>query len=134
MRRFAIFRPIATLVLLGAFSLLLAACAGRARPDSVASPDVPSTFDMTVLADKDGQFDLDGATLAGEDLKSHLRYRAEQGNAVGSIILKRGVKQKVSDRHIVELAKAASELKLRVFVQEDEGKEIQEIRGVTAAQ
>lgn len=108
---------------------LLAACAGGARPDTVAAPDVPPSFDMTVRADKDGQFDLDGATLDAETLKGALNYRKEQGKGVNTLLLVRGEKQKVTDRHIGEVGRIHLELKLRVFVQEKEGGEIAEIRG-----
>jgi hypothetical protein len=86
---------------------------------------------MTVRAEKDGQFDLDGATLDGETLKGALNYRKEQGQGVGTLLLKRGEKTKVSDRHIAEVARIHLELKLRVFVQEKDGGEIAEIRGET---
>lgn len=112
---------------------LLAACAGHARPDTMAAPDVPAAFDLTVLADKDGQFDLDGATLDGESLRGHLSYRKEQGQGIGTLLLKRGEKQKVTDRHIAEIFKIHAALGIRTFVQEKDGAEIAEIRGQAAS-
>ena len=112
---------------------LLSACAGSARPDTMAAPDVPARFDMTVLADKDGQFDLDGATLDGESLRGHLNYRKEQGQGVATLLLKRGEKQEVTDRHIAEIYKVHAALGIRTFVQEKDGGEIAEIRGMAAA-
>lgn len=114
------------LALLGC--LLLSACVGRARPNTVAAPDVPASFDLTVRADKDGQFDLDGATLAPEDLRDHLKYRNEEGKPVTTMLLKPGEKQKVTDRHIGQLFRFHAELKVRTFVQEKEGGEIAEVQ------
>jgi hypothetical protein len=108
--------------------VMLAACAGHARPNTVAAPDVPATFDLTVRADKDGQFDLDGATLAAEDLMGHLNYRKESGQGVQTLLLRPGEKQKVTDRHIGQIYRIHSELKIRTFVLEKEGGEISEIR------
>jgi hypothetical protein len=107
---------------------MLAACAGRARPNTVAAPDVPASFDMTVRADKDGQFDLDGATLTAEDLLSHLNYRKESGQGVQTLLLRPGEKQKVTDRHIGQIYRIHAELKIRTFVMEREGEEISEVR------
>ena len=112
--------------------LTLAACMGRTRPDSVAAPDVPAAFDMTVLADKDGQFDLDGATLAAEDLRDHLRYRSDQHQAVRTLLLKRSEKQKVTDRHVAGLARIGVELNIRTYVQDKDGAPIDEIRANAA--
>ena len=86
-------------------ALALSACGGRARPDHVAAPDIPQSFDVTLVADKDGQFDLDGATLSEEDVKGALRYRRDQNNAAQTVLLKRGEKQKVTGRHITGLAR-----------------------------
>lgn len=107
---------------------LLAACAGKSRPDTVSAPDVPQSFDLTVHAEKDGQFDLDGATLDGETLKGALNYRKEQGKGVNTLLLTRSEKTKVSDRHIAEIGRIHIELKLRAFVQEKDGGEIAEIK------
>jgi hypothetical protein len=123
-----------TLLLALLACLLLAACAGRARPNTVAAPDIPASFDMTVLADKDGQFDLDGATLAPEDLIGHLNYRKESGTPVHTLLLKRGEKQKVTDRHIGQIFRVHAELKIRTFVQEKDGGEISEIRAGSETQ
>lgn len=121
-------------ILLGSLLALLAgvtltACgAGRARPDSVAAPNIPASFDLTLLAEKDGQFDLNGATLSEEDVKGHLRYLRDQNKPAKSIFLKRGEKQKVTERHIAGLARIGIELKTATFLQEKEGEEITEVR------
>ncbi|MDC8015310.1 hypothetical protein [Tahibacter soli] len=114
-------------------AVVVAACGGRARPDTVAAPDVPAAYDMTVIADKDGQFEVQGATLSEEDFKGALRYRRDRNDPVKTILLKRGEKQKVTDAHIAGLARIGLELRVRTFLQEKEGKEIQEIR-TTAVQ
>lgn len=114
-------------------ALLLAACGGRARPDTVQAPNIPSSFDVTLRADKDGQFDLDGATLSEEDVKGALRYRIEQNNPAKSVFLKRGDKQKVTERHIQGLARIGIELKISTYLQEKEGMEITEVRAERAA-
>jgi len=122
------FRPLGQLPLASLTCFLLAACSGRSRPDTVTAPDVPTNFDMTVRADKDGQFDLDGATLDSETLKGALNYRKEQGKGVNTLLLIRGEKNKVTERHIAEIGRIHLELKLRTFVQEKEGGEIAEIK------
>jgi len=109
-------------------TLALAACGGRARPDSVAAPNIPSSFDVTLLAEKDGQFDLDGATLSEEDVKGALRYRRDQNNPARSVFLKRGEKQKVTERHIQGLARIGLELKVRTYLKEKDSMEITEVR------
>ena len=43
-------------------------------------------FDMQD-ADKDGQFDLDGATLDTQTLRDHIRYRNDTGQPVRTILL-----------------------------------------------
>ena len=127
-------------ILLGSLLALLAgltltACGGgRARPDSVAAPNIPASFDMTLLAEKDGQFDLNGATLSEEDVKGHLRYLRDQNKPAKSVFLKRGEKQKVTDRHIGQVYRMHAELKIRTFVQEKDGGEISEIRAGSETQ
>lgn len=110
---------------------VVAACGGRARPDTVAAPDVPSAYDLTAVADKDGQYEVEGATLSEEDFKGALRYRRDQNNPVKTILLKRGEKQKVTDAHIAGIARIGLELRVRTFLQEKDGKEIQEVRTTT---
>ncbi|HJU40158.1 MAG TPA: hypothetical protein VJ724_11340 [Tahibacter sp.] len=114
-------------------ALVVAACGGRSRPDTVAAPDVPGAYDLTVLADKDGQFDMNGATLSEEDLKGALRYRRDTNDTVKTLLLTRGEKQKVTDAHIAGIARIGLELRIRTFLREKDGKEIQEIR-TTAVQ
>ena len=119
------------LALFAAFAL--SACGGRARPESVAAPNIPPTFDVTLLAEKDGQFDLDGATLSEEDVKGALRYRRDQNNTANSVLLKRGEKQKVTGAHISGLARIGFELKTRTYLQEKSDGEITEVRGESSS-
>lgn len=109
-------------------ALALSACGGRARPDTVAAPNIPSSFDVTLIADKDGQFDLDGATLSEEDVKGHLRYLRDQNKPAKNVFLKREGKQKVTERHIQGLARIGIELKIPTYLKEKEGLEITEVR------
>lgn len=113
------------------FTLLALLCAcggGRTRSDDVATvpANVPASFDVTLLADKDGQFDFDGAPLTAEDLKSALRYRKEESLPVDTILLKRGEKEKIKGDHIGALARIAHELGIKAYF-EDDG-EISELR------
>jgi len=108
--------------------LALAACGGNkaTRPGTTVVP-MPKA-DVVVLADKDGQFDLDGATLSPEDFRSALRYMQEQNKTPKIVLLKRGEKQKVTDRHLAELARTGMELHLRTYVQENEDGEVTEVQ------
>ncbi|HEU4663912.1 MAG TPA: hypothetical protein VFS55_07765 [Dokdonella sp.] len=116
---------------LAALAGLLVACGGgRARPDTVAAPNIPASFDVTIVADKDNQFDLDGAPLTSEDLKSAFRYRQEEKLPMGSVLLKRGEKEKVKNEHIIALARIAYEMKFSAFLQEKDGT-ISELRAQT---
>jgi hypothetical protein len=126
-------RALRTLLLAVFVAVVVSACGGRARPDTVAAPDVPSAYDLTIIADKDSQFEVDGATLSEEDVKGALRYRRDANRPVKTILLKRGEKQKVTDAHIAGIARIGLELRVRTFLQEKDGKEVQEIR-TTATQ
>ncbi len=100
---------------------LLAACGGKgAKPDAVAG-DVPSQFDVVLVAEKDDQFDYREVPLSVEELRSALRYRQEQGQSTSTVLLKRGEKQKVKDSHVVALARIAVEMKFTAYVQEKDG-------------
>lgn len=113
---------------------LLAACFGhRTKSDELLKPaDIPQSYDLTLHADKDGQFDLDGATLAVEDLRGHLRYLEEQHQQVKTVLLKPSEKYKVKGQHINALAKIGYELKFRSFIDIDN--EISEVRARAVAQ
>lgn len=82
----------------------------------------PAQYDLTLLADKDGQFELQGATLSAEDLRGHIRYRNETGQPVRTLLLKPGEKQKVTNQHIAALAGVARDLKVDAFVEDNDGR------------
>lgn len=111
------------LVALALFAVLLAACGGRAtKPDNVVqAADIPSSFDVTLLSDKDKQFDLEGAPLTVEDLKSAFRYRQEEHLPLSTVILKRGEKQKITNDHLVAFARIAYEMKFKAYLLEKDG-------------
>jgi len=109
-------------------TVLLAACGGRTKGDVIQAANVPSSFDVTLIAEKDTTFDFDGAPLTEEDLKSALRYRKDQNLPIATVLLKRGEKQKVKNEYIVALARVAYQMNIRAFIQEQVGGEISEIR------
>jgi hypothetical protein len=103
---------------------LLAACGGRdeiKNNTTDAASDAPSSYDLTVAADKDGQFDFDGASLAAEDLRGHIRYLNESGHPVHSILLKRGEKEKIKNTHVGVLASISRDMKITAYVQDNDG-------------
>ncbi len=103
---------------------VLAACGGKddLKKGTTDVAKVPPQYDLTVLADKDGQFDLQGATLTAEDLRGHIRYRNETGQPVHTILLKRGEKEKVKNTHVAGLAGIARDLKVEAFVEDNDGR------------
>lgn len=103
---------------------LLAACGGRddLKKDATdVTSDAPSSYDLTIAADKDGQFDFDGASLAAEDLRGHIRYLNESGHPVHSILLKRGEKEKIKNTHVGVLAGISRDMKITAYVQDNDG-------------
>ncbi len=83
---------------------------------------VPAQYDLVVRADKDGNFDLEGATLTAEDLRSHIRYRNEPGNApVHTVLLETGEKEKIKNTHVAALAGIARDLKVTAYVKDNDG-------------
>lgn len=105
---------------------LLAACGGRndikQGTSDITVANAPTTFDLTVSAEKDTQFDYDGATLSREDLAGHIRYLAEIGKPVHTILLKPGEKQKIKDKHLAALAGICRDLKITGYVRDDDGR------------
>ena len=108
-------------------TVLLAACGGRTKGDVVQAANVPASFDVTLIAEKDTTFDFDGAPLTEEDLKSALRYRKDQNLPIATVLLKRGEKQKIKNEYIVALARVAYQMNFRAFIMENDGT-ISEIR------
>jgi hypothetical protein len=82
----------------------------------------PTQYDLTVRADKDGQFEYEGATLNVEDLRGHIRYLNESGQPVKSILLKRGEKEKITNQHVAGLAGIARDLKIQAFVLDNDNR------------
>jgi len=110
------------LIALALAAVLPVACGGgRTKPDTVKSADNPAAFDVTLIADKDNQFDYDGAPLTEEDLKSALRYRQEQSLPMTSVLLKRGEKEKIKKEHIIALARVAYQMHFKAYMQEKDG-------------
>lgn len=110
-------------LLLTAFIALLAACGhddikkGTSDVVGVAPPQ----YDLVLSADKDGQFDLDGATLTAEDLRGHIRFRNEPGHQpVKTILLKRGEKEKIKDTHVAVLASISRDLHITSYVEDND--------------
>lgn len=104
---------------------LLAACGGRDAikngTSDVAAANAPTKFDLTVAADKDGQFDYEDATLTREDLAGHVRYLAEIGKPVHTILLTTGEKQKITNAHVAALAGICRDLKIEGYVRDNDG-------------
>jgi hypothetical protein len=102
---------------------LLAACGRNEIKQGTAEVvNVPAAFDLTVAADKDGQFDFDGATLTPEDLRGHIRYLAEVGKPVHALLLKPGEKEKIKNPHVAALASICRDLKIEAYVQDNDGR------------
>ena len=114
------FRIFAIALLIG----LLAACGGgRAiKNGTTDATDIPEAYDLSVKADKDGQFDFDGATLSPEDLRGHIRYLTEVGKPVQAILLTRGEKEKITNVHVAALASICRDLKIIAYVKDNDGK------------
>ncbi|MBN8480681.1 MAG: hypothetical protein J0L88_03715 [Xanthomonadales bacterium] len=128
--RLPVSRSLARLVLVGAAMAMLAACGGRnARQDVVRGANIPATFDVTILAEKDGQFDYNEVPFVAQDLRSALNYRKEQGLPMETVLLKRSEKQSVKDGHVVAIARLSVDLKFKAYVEEDG--EINEIQTTT---
>jgi hypothetical protein len=123
--RQAHFLPILRTAILALLVAVLAACGGKdeIKHGTTDVTSVPSQFDLTIRADKDGQFDLEGATLTAEDLRSHIRYRNEPGNVpVHTLLLKRGEKEKIANTHVAVLASIARDLKITAYVEDNDGR------------
>ncbi len=109
----------AALLILG---FALGAChRDSAKSHIVQAANIPTSFDVTLLTAKDNQFDLDGAPLTEEDLKSALRYRKEQNLPIGTVLLKRSESEKLKNEHIISLARVAYQMNFRAFIQDNDG-------------
>jgi hypothetical protein len=112
-------------LLIAVLLALLAACGGRDAinkgTSDVAQANAPTKFDLTVAADADNQFEYEGATLTREDLAGHIRYLAETGKPVHSILLTTGEKQKIKNEHVAALASICRDLKITGYVRDNDG-------------
>ncbi len=128
----AITRPLRLLALVLP-TLILAACASGTRTDaSRAAVNAPSSFDVNLVAEKEGQFDYQDVPLTPQDLRAALNYRKEQGLPMKTLLLKRGEKNRIKDTHIVAIARIAVALGITAYI-EEKG-EINEIRATTKAE
>ena len=103
---------------------LLAACSlfgGGKKGVVTQAGNIPAAFDVTIIADKDNQFDLDGAPLTSEDLKSAFRYRQEQSLPMSTVLLKRGEKEKVKNEHRLAITRIAHDMNFKVYEEEKGG-------------
>jgi len=108
---------------LAVFAAVLAACGGTSElKHSSTVANVPVQYDLSLMADKDGQFEFDSATIDKETVRGHIRYLNESGRPVHSVFLKRGEKQKVSNAHILALTAIARDLKFELYVEDNDGK------------
>ena len=117
------FFNLARMLLLALLAAGLGACGGRddLKKGTTEVTSVPTQYDLTVLADKDGQFDFDGATLTAEDLRGHIRYLDESGHAVKTIMLKRGEKEKIKNTHVAAMAGMSRDLKITCYIEDNDG-------------
>lgn len=124
MRKLFIFRG-GRALLIAVLLALLAACGGRDAinkgTSDIAPANTPATYDLTVAADADNQFEYEGATLTREDLAGHIRYLAEIGKPVHSILLTTGEKQKIKNEHVAALASICRDLKITGYVRDNDG-------------
>lgn len=108
-------------IFIGLTCMMLMSCSGNKniKNDRKSSSVVmEQKFDLVLHAEKDNQFDLDGATLAPEDLRGHLRYLQEENRPVKQALLKRGEKTKIKKGHLANLAVIAKELNFQAFYEE----------------
>lgn len=119
------------LVALVSVAFAIAACGGRnAKSDiSQVAEDIPTSFDVTLTAEKDDQFDYQEVPFTAQDLRSALNYRKEQSLPMSTVLLKRGEKQKVTTSHIISLANISAALDFKAYT-EEKGV-ITEIRTIT---
>lgn len=124
MRSFTIVGSAKAAVLVLALAAL-SACGmfGGSKSDGVTkqAANIPAGFDVTLLAEKDVQFDFDGAPLTSQDLESAFRYRKEEKLPLSTVLLKRGEKQKVKKEHLASLVRIAGQMGFRAYVEESDG-------------
>ena len=124
MRKVFIFRG-GQALLIALLLALLAACGGRDAinkgTSDVAAANSPTSFYLTVAADKGGQFAYEDATLTREDLAGHIRYLAETGKPVHTVLLTTGEKQKITNAHVAALAGICRDLRITGYMRDNDG-------------
>ena len=125
------FRRSGPLVALVLALLLVGGCFKRTRPgEEFSTADIPTTFDVTITAAKDGLYEYNEVPLTSVDLKDAMRYRKDQAQPLATVLMQRGEKQRVTDSYISTIARLSHELGFRAFIKDKEG--ISEIRTSTA--
>lgn len=125
-------RPLRVLALVFV-AVILSACARGTRNEAARAPvNAPGSYDVTLIAEKEGQFDFQDVPLTPTDLRAALNYRKEQNLPMKTVLLKRGEKNRIKDTHIVALARIAVALDFTAYI-EEKG-EINEIRTTTKAE
>lgn len=118
------FSTILRAALLLLLCVAIAACGGRdeIKRNTSDAGTAPSEYDLVLHAGKDGTFDLEGATLTVEDLRSHIRYRNEPDHQpVHTILLRPGEKEKIKNTHVLALAGIARDMKIVAYVEDNDG-------------
>ena len=111
--------------------LLVGGCFKKTRPgEEFSSADIPASFDVTITAAKDNQYEYNDAPLTSVDLKDALSYRKDQSLPLATVLLQRGEKQRLSDSYIATIARLSFELGFRAFIKDKEG--ISEVRTSSA--
>lgn len=111
--------------------LLVGGCFKQTRPgEEFSNADIPASFDVTITAAKDGQYEYNEVPLTSVDLKDAMRYRKDQAQPLATVLLQRGEKQRVTDAYIATIARLSVDLGFRAFKKDKEG--ISEIRTSTA--
>jgi hypothetical protein len=122
MYKFAFVKTVRILAIVLLIALMAACGRDAIKEGTTDATGVPSSYDLSVKADKDGQFDFDGATLTAEDLRGHIRYLSEVGKPVHAILLTPGEKEKVKNTHVAALAGICRDLKITAYVEDNDGK------------
>lgn len=81
--------------------------------------NIPAGFDVTLVAEKDTQFDYNEVPMNSQDLQSAFRYRKEENLPLTTVLLKRGEKQKVKKEHLSTLVQIAGQMGFKAYVDED---------------
>ncbi len=128
---FSKFRRSGPLIALLLAVLLVGGCFKKTRPgEEFSNADIPASFDVTITAAKDGQYEYNDVPMTSVDLTDAMRYRKDQAQPLSTVLLQRGEKQRVTDTYIATIARLSHELGFRAFIKDKEG--ISEIRTSTA--